>query len=83
LTKYRLGGTFNTQLENQSESATVITYQLNRKTNAEMVKLEGRIVGEIRPVTGGYQYFPKGQKEGGAIWPSLARCKQDVEGDGE
>jgi hypothetical protein len=47
------------------------------------VKLEGRIVGEIRPVTGGYQYFPKGQKEGGAIWPSLARCKQDVEGDGE
>lgn len=61
----------------------MITYQENRKTGAEIVKLDGKIVGEIRKATEGFQYFPKGQKVGGAIWPSLAGCKRDIEGDGE
>lgn len=61
----------------------MITYQENRKAGTELVKLAGKIVGEIRPAAGGFQYFPKGQKDGGAVWPSIARCKRDIEGDGE
>lgn len=61
----------------------MIAYQQNRKTGAEVVKLDGRVIGEIRPVSGGYQYFPKGQKTGGTVWPSITGCKRDIEGDGE
>ncbi len=61
----------------------MITYQENRKAGTELVKLDGKIVGKIRPVVGGFQYFPNGQKDGGAVWPSVARCKLDIEGDGE
>ena len=35
------------------------------------VRLDGRIIGEICKVEGGYQYFPKGQKVGGNIFPSI------------
>ncbi len=58
----------------------MITYQQNRKTGAEVVKLDGRVVGEIRATIGGYQYFPKGQKDGGAVWSNIAHCKRDIEG---
>lgn len=44
------------------------------------VYLDGYVVGEIRQVAGGYQYFPKGQKTGGAVWPSITGCKRDIEG---
>lgn len=38
------------------------------------------IVGEIRPVEGGWQYFPKGQKQGGEVFPTLRAVQADIEG---
>lgn len=43
------------------------------------VLLEGKIVGEIRSVEGGYQYFPKGQKEGGEVFASIFLVKHSIE----
>lgn len=37
------------------------------------VRLEGKVLGEIRPVHGGYQYFPKGAaKQAGEVFKTLA-----------
>jgi len=58
----------------------MITYTENAKTGGETVKLAGKVVGEIRVIEGGYQYFPKGQKEGGAWFSNLSHCKRDIEG---
>jgi len=49
---------------------------INAKTIA--VLLDDRRVGEIRTVEGGFQYFPKGQRTGGEVFPSLAACKQSL-----
>lgn len=57
----------------------MINYQENAKTGSITVKLYGKIVGDIRKVAGGYQYFPKGQKEGGTVCTSLASCKRELE----
>ncbi len=43
------------------------------------VKLDGRPIGEIRQVPGGWQYFPKGHKEGGDVFPTLEGCKRSLE----
>jgi hypothetical protein len=45
------------------------------------VHLEGKPIGEIRRSKAGYQYFPKGQKEGGDIFESLHECKRSLESD--
>jgi len=42
------------------------------------VLLENKRIGEIRTVDGGFQYFPKGQKKGGDVFPTLAACKQSL-----
>jgi len=42
------------------------------------VLLENKRIGEIRSVEGGFQYFPKGQKKGGEVFPTLAACKQSL-----
>jgi len=46
--------------------------------NTIAVLLENKRVGEIRTVEGGFQYFPKGQRKGGEVFPSLAACKQSL-----
>lgn len=43
------------------------------------VKLDGKIVGSIRSVAGGFQYVPKGQTEGGKVFGSVVLCKQSLE----
>jgi hypothetical protein len=45
------------------------------------VHLDKKVVGTIRRVAGGWQYFPQGRKEGGSIWPSIARVKREIEGE--
>lgn len=45
------------------------------------VKQDGKLVGEIKIVSGGYQYFPKGQKRGGEVFPVLSLCKYSLLGD--
>ena len=45
------------------------------------VKLDGKIVGDIRQVSHGWQYFPEGQsqKTGGDVYKYLADCKNSLE----
>lgn len=49
------------------------------------VKLDGKHVGdikEVKTISGlAYQYFPKGSKVGGELYPSLQSCKQSLTGD--
>lgn len=42
------------------------------------VKLDGKLIGEIKIVKGGYQYYPKGQKRGGEVFPVLSLCKYSL-----
>ncbi len=50
------------------------------------VKLNGKHVGTIREVLpkgaslSSFVYFPKGQKIGGDMYPTLAACKASLEG---
>lgn len=43
------------------------------------VKLEGKIVGAIKQVKGGFQYFPKGSKNGGEVFPLLRDCVRSLQ----
>ena len=43
------------------------------------VSLDGKIVGEIRKVPTGYQYFPKGQKTGGEIFTTVTKVQKSLE----
>jgi hypothetical protein len=52
----------------------MITYH-----NTIIVKLDGKTVGTIKEHKDGWQYTPKGQKEGGKYYPSLALCKNSLE----
>jgi len=47
-----------------------------------LVRMDGRIVGEIRRVDGGYQYFPKGSSKGngGEIFPTVAAVQRSIGG---
>jgi hypothetical protein len=42
------------------------------------VRLDGRVVGEIRKVVGGYQYFPKASTYGGEVMPSIALVQRSL-----
>lgn len=43
------------------------------------VKLDGKSCGEIRKVTGGYQYFPKGEKKGGDIFAGISAVQNSLQ----
>lgn len=45
------------------------------------VRLDGKIIGSIHTINGGFQYFPKGSKTGGKLFPSLEACKRSLEED--
>jgi hypothetical protein len=51
----------------------------NRHWNID-VRLDGKIVGEIISLAGGYAYKPKGRKPG-ETFATLAECKRSVEGE--
>lgn len=42
------------------------------------VLLDGQIVGSIRYTIDGWQYVPKGQKDGGEFFPTLFDCKKSL-----
>jgi hypothetical protein len=50
-----------------------------RSPNPSTVILDKKVVGRIKRVDGGWQYFPKGQSTGGDIFPSVGLCKQSLE----
>jgi len=60
----------------------MITYKNEFKTPLNKplkVLLMGKIVGEIRTVNGGFQYFPKDQKTGGDIFKTVELVKRSLE----
>lgn len=42
------------------------------------VRMDGRVVGEIRKVASGYQYFPKGRSEGGEVFPTVQAVQDSL-----
>ena len=44
------------------------------------VRVDGRACGEIRKVSGGFQYYPKGSKTGGEVFTTVKQVQQDLEG---
>jgi len=56
-------------------------YLYKAEGNPVKVKLDGRVIGEIRRVPEGWQYYPKGRKNGGDVFSSYARVKQSIEAD--
>lgn len=55
----------------------MITYEKSK--GVIKVYLEGAKVGAIHPVKGGFQYFAKGQKDGGDVFPMITECKNSLE----
>ena len=45
------------------------------------VRIDGKVVGEIRRVEGGFQYFPKGHSNGGEILPTVKAVKLTLEAE--
>ena len=63
---------------------TRITYKAGAIKKSVIVYLDGKRVGCIYKVDGGYQYFPgKIKKEGGSILKTLREVKEDLEYNGE
>lgn len=47
-----------------------------------LVRLDGKVCGEIRKVEGGYQYFPKGYKNvGGKIFSTVTLVQKSLTDD--
>ena len=46
------------------------------------VSIDGRLAGEIRKVTGGYQYFPKGIKKGGRVFNKIGEVQRSLSEEG-
>jgi len=55
----------------------MITYEYD--SVAIDVKLDGKLVGHIWKKLEGFQYIPKGQKTGGAFFPTVRECKNSLE----
>jgi len=65
---------------------SMITYKPQRQRSEYAVQLGGKVVGRIKlAVAGdgraGWRYFPKGQKEGGEVFPTLEECKRSLEAE--
>lgn len=43
------------------------------------VRLDKKRVGTIKPVEGGWQYFPLNHKQGGEIFDSITKVQQSLE----
>ena len=63
----------------------MITYGIPTGTTSNKtvawVKLEGKLIGHIERVDGGFQYFPKGHKTGGKVFDTIAKVKHSLEYD--
>jgi hypothetical protein len=54
-----------------------MTEGLTFKTNVD-VFLDGKKIGTIKEVKDGFQFYPNGQKIGGAVFPTLQACKNSL-----
>ena len=58
----------------------MLTYIYGEEKNSPVkVKLDGRLIGEIRPVKGGYMYFVKNTKYKGDVYPTIRACQKSLE----
>lgn len=58
----------------------MITYDYS-KSNQIIVKLDRKIVGTIKKVDAGWQYFPKGKKTGGEIFRTYQLVQKSLEAE--
>lgn len=56
---------------------------LNPKNHPVKVKLDGKIIGQIKNVDDGWQYVPKGHKKGGEVYKSFMKVQLSLETDDE
>jgi len=56
-----------------------ITYTHNGNNMPVTVKLDGKTVGKIRPVSEGWQYCPTGSREGGEIFKTIKQVKESLQ----
>lgn len=59
----------------------MITFKWMDVGNHRAVFLDGKRVGTIKRVNGGWQYFPKGQKYGGEIFKNISECEESLVSD--
>jgi hypothetical protein len=59
----------------------MITYNTPYSGIPISVLLNDKIVGHIKQVEGGYQYFPKGKKTGGPIFKAIREVKSSLENE--
>lgn len=62
--------------ENIQTDGGIVSFTGNR--TLVDVYLDNTLVGNIKRVPGGYQYFSKGQQEGGEVFASLQQCKNSL-----
>ena len=55
----------------------MISYK--KKGQNHWVYLDSKRIGEIRPVAGGYRYFPRGGSEGGERYSTVSAVKKTLE----
>lgn len=58
----------------------MITY-FWKSNNVIQVKLDGRIIGTIKPKDGGFAYYPKGWKESGDVFKTISEVKRSIESE--
>lgn len=57
------------------------SYPEPHKVAPVTVRLDGKVVGTIQQVEGGFQYVPKGKKDGGEVFGSVAAVKRLLEAE--
>lgn len=55
--------------------------QYTPKVEKIVVRLEGRVVGVIYQVVGGWQYIPVNYDTGGDTYKTLEACQRSIEAD--
>ena len=48
-------------------------------TNFEKIYFGGKHIGNVKPVEGGFQYFPENSDVGGCVFSSLSECLKHIE----
>ena len=64
---------------------SVISYELARASSSErLVYLDGKHIGDIKPVAGGFCYYPKsasGKAPAGEVFATVAEVKRSLEAE--
>ena len=53
-------------------------YTEGRRDANVKVRLDGKIIGEIKREDGGWRYYPSGKKTGGELFTTLQQCQKSL-----